>query len=178
MGNFRFFAAVSIFSTLCYCFSPAVEAAVHCGKECELVVTKETTTGGYDPAFPNLCKDKITTYAWGNCTKDKDKSFCFTHDSVIEKTEYYGWEKENAYLSVSCGIWAAGVLAGNVGAVFACGAACIVGGALTLGAACVGCLALWVAADAGLALAFESACKKDVCKRSGKTDTKKQVVCK
>jgi hypothetical protein len=59
--------------------------------------------------------------------------------------------------------------AGNAGAVLSCAYVC--GNplieALTIGQACVACLATWVALNGSSALAFESACTRQVCKYKG-----------
>ncbi|MDR0611405.1 MAG: hypothetical protein LBG58_14955 [Planctomycetaceae bacterium] len=150
----------------------------HKGKYCDMKVTEELVTGGYN-SDPALCRDKVTTYPWGNCedSDDKDES-CFTSNRTIEITRRYGLVKESNYTSLKCTLWVTALLAGNAGATGACGLACTAGGVVTMGAACYACIAGWVSVNAGWALGFEGACKKDVCKSLASLEvTKRQVVC-
>ncbi|MDR2439732.1 MAG: hypothetical protein LBE12_10245 [Planctomycetaceae bacterium] len=181
MKRIKISTVVAIFSICCFCLSPTIpvlHGEFYCDKECELVRTQTITSGGYDSVH-NTCTNEIKRYPYGFCTKEDKGGMCSTWETVTERTSYYDWTKENAYSSVSCILWVTSFIGNNVALVASC-ATCYsgVGAALTLGTACVGCIGS-LAADGGFLLAFESACKKNVCKYKNKIEvTDRQVVCK
>jgi hypothetical protein len=182
--NFRLFSFVTL---LVYALSlllinnffatkvVAIEETCHKGKYCDMKVIETIKTGGYNPNFPNVCNDEVTTYPWGYCedSENKDES-CFTSNQDIEVTRRFGLVKENNYTSLSCILWVTGLLGSNTAIVIGCGSFCVG----TIGIGCVGCVAGFVGNNTAWALEFDAVCKKDVCQYSGLTEvTKRQVVC-